>query len=880
MNNPAPAYQNSSSGMSPRQRIEAFDAALEQRYWDREQILTLLAERTAEIDAVLRELWQTHLGHTDLALYAVGGYGRGEMLPHSDLDLLIIGDRPDREQTSIEAFVHALYDLGLDVGHSVRAENEVASLAEADLTVATSLFDRRPLVVNGAVEDALRQALDPAKLWRSDRFYRAKLAEQRERHDRYANTDYGLEPNVKESPGGLRDLQTAMWVFQRHYETNDPDQLEARAILTRQERDWLVNGRRYLLWVRYGLHLVAGRKEDRLQFEHQRTLARGLGYVDTDAKLGVERFMQLYYRHVLVLRELNDIMLQVFEEQILRSAERTRIEPVNDRFQLHNGYMEVRDEHLFSDNPSAILELFVLLAAHPGIGGVRANTIRAIRANLRLIDTEFRNRPENAQLFMQLLRSPQSVVTQLTRMRRYGVLGRYLPEFGRIVGQMQHDLFHIYTVDAHTMEVIRNMRRFRLRSATQTFPIAAHCVRAVARIELLYIAGLYHDIGKGRGGDHSTLGARDAAAFCARHGLSESDSNLVEWLVQNHLLMSATAQRKDIYDPEVILEFAQTVKSERRLNYLYALTVADINATNPTLWNHWRATLLHQLYAESKRALRRGLEAPIDRAESVADCQAWARERLAQQDVADEAIDAVWEVLGDDFFLRHTPREVAEISGELGQHDPTDGALVLVRDSTPIPGETASNSIYVYMEDRPGIFSTIANMLDRERFSIYEAKVFTSADGRCCNQFVVLDSDGNPIAADAERWQQIAERLAVILDDPASEPSTAQRRLSRRARQLTRPTEVSLTTERNATSSRLQITASDRPGLLATIGQLLAELGISIIGARIATLGDRVEDTFEIKDADLRPITDPEAVYQLENHIRQEIDRSVGIANT
>lgn len=865
--------------LTPKQRLAYADSRLEARYWARESVLTLLAERTAQIDALLRELWQLHLKETDLALYAVGGYGRGEMLPHSDIDVLIVGHDPYSAAEDIEPFVQALFDLGLDVGHSVRALREIRAQARDDQTVATALFDRRPLVVNGSVAQALDQALDPSRVWSAADYYRAKLEEQRNRHAQYANADYGLEPNIKESPGGLRDLQTAMWVFQRHYGTSDPEALEAQQILTRQERDWLINGRRYLLWIRYGLHLVAGRKEDRLQFEHQRTLARRLGYVDTDAKLGVERFMQLYYRHVLTLREVNDIMLQVFDEQLLPTRGRARIEPINERFQLRNNYLEACDEAIFEAAPSTLLELFVLLAGRPGVAGVRANTIRAIRAHLHLIDDSFRSDPKNTELFLTLLRSSRSVVTQLTRMRRYGVLGRYIPEFGRIVGQMQHDLFHVYTVDAHTMEVLRNMRRFRLRSARQSNPVAAHCVRAITKIELLYIAGLFHDIGKGRGGDHSVLGAADAIEFCRRHGLNDSDTRLVAWLVEQHLTMSATAQRKDIYDPQVILEFAQMVKSERRLNYLYALTVADINGTNPTLWNNWRATLMRQLYLETKRALRRGLESPLDRAESVAETQSWARARLNAQDdpLADAAIDFVWHVLGDEFFLRHTPREVAEITEALARHDPDAGALVLVRPGTPQPGEADTNSLVVYLNDRPGTFATLVTLLDREQLSVYEAKVFTSDDGRCCNEFVVLDRDGQPVV-DPDRWSRVAEKLRQALD--AGDPVTAsRRRLSRRARQLTRPTEVSITTEPGASVSTITIIASDRSGLLATIGQLLAEVGIGIRGARITTLGDRVEDSFDIQNADGLPVTDPESVYQLENHLRQELDRSVGASS-
>ncbi|HEY5644712.1 MAG TPA: [protein-PII] uridylyltransferase, partial [Pseudomonadales bacterium] len=570
---------------SLRERLAANDANLADRYWSRHNVEDLIAARTRFFDDLLREIWAHCIperARKDLALFAVGGYGRGELFPHSDIDLLIVARRSTIWRDEIRRFLHLLYDLNLDIGHSVRRLTDCRIEAARDITIATATYERRFLSGSQKLAAKLDRVMASKRLWPSDRFFRAKRDEQIARHQQYDNVEYGLEPNLKASPGGLRDLQTAMWVFDRHFGTNDPKDLEHLGALTAQERVWLEEGRRFLWWVRFGLHLLAGRKEDRLQFEHQRALAERLGFADTDARRGVERFMSLYYQHVLALREVNDIVLQYFDESILRGRERPVIEPINERFQIRNHYIEICSDRVLEDHPSAMLEIFVIMANRRDISGVRAGTIRAIREHLYLIDEPFREDPENTRLFMELLKAPYTLVSQLTRMRRYGVLGRYIPEFGRIVGQMQHDLFHIYTVDAHTMMVIRNMRRLHFRASEAQFPVACHCVRNLAKVELLYIAGLYHDIGKGRGGDHSELGARDAVAFCQRHGLTEDDTGLVEWLVRQHLLMSSVAQRKDIYDPDVILEFASEVKSERRLDYLYALTVADSNATNQT----------------------------------------------------------------------------------------------------------------------------------------------------------------------------------------------------------------------------------------------------------------------------------------------------------
>ncbi|MCZ6709898.1 MAG: [protein-PII] uridylyltransferase [Gammaproteobacteria bacterium] len=648
-----------------KSRLAAHNADLDQRYWDRANVDVLIAERSAFFDSLVEDVWDRHMtpkAKGELAMFAVGGYGRREQFPHSDIDLLIVARQPTAHRDAISRFLNTLYDLNLEIGHAVRKVRECKGEAQRDITVATAIFERRFLFGSASLRGQVDKVLASPRLWPAAAFFKAKRDEQEQRHRHYDNVEYGLEPNVKASPGGLRDLQTVMWVCQRKFGTTDLAALQRLGMLTAQEREWLDEGRRYLWWVRFGLHLLTGRKEDHLQFEHQRALAQQLGFADTGARLGVERFMHLYYGHVLELREVNDILLQHFDEAILRNNERPKIEPINERFRIRNNYIEVCDEQVFARTPSAMLEIFVIMANRRDISGVRAQTIRLIRNHLALIDDDFRSDPANNKLFMDLLKAPYTLVSQLTRMRRYGVLARYLPEYGEIVGQMQHDLFHIYTVDAHTMMVIRHMRRFHYRSSEELFPVACHCVKNIPKIELLYVAGLYHDLGKGRGGDHSKLGATDAAAFCRRHGLNDDDTELVAWLVTQHLLMSATAQRKDIYDPDVIHEFASVVKSEMRLDYLYALTVADINATNPTLWNTWRATLLRQLYGETRKALRRGLESPIDKQTSVRACKESAIDKLKARGMRAVDVERLWRIPSDEFFLRHTPRQVAEVT--------------------------------------------------------------------------------------------------------------------------------------------------------------------------------------------------------------------------
>jgi [protein-PII] uridylyltransferase len=538
----------------------------------------------------------------------------------------------------------------------------------------------------------------------------------------------------------------------------------------------------------------------------------------------------------------------------------------------------VTSAEVFRETPSALLEIFVIMANRRDISGVRAETIRLIRQSLPLIDEDFRHDPANTRLFIALLKAPYTLVSQLTRMRRYGVLARYLPEFGEVIGQMQHDLFHIYTVDAHTMSVIRNMRRLHYRSARTDFPVAAHCVRNLPKIELLYIAGLYHDIGKGRGGDHSNLGADDAERFCRRHGLSDSDTALVTWLVRQHLLMSSTAQRKDIYDPDVIHAFASEVKSEMRLNYLYALTVADITATNPTLWNSWRASLLRTLYGETRKALRRGLESPIDRQSSIRACQESALEKLQARGLTGEQVEALWTVPGDDFFLRHTPRQVADVTERMHRHDVAKAPLVLLLDLKGQVSSEGATEIILYTRDQPNLFAASAAAMDQVDLSIYDANIHTASNGLCLNTYVVLDEAGSPLSREGGRRGEVLARLETELENPANYPAIVKRRTPRQLRQLTRATEVTLRNRRGARHTELTIIAADRPGLLATIGLLFHELGLSVQAARIVTLGERVEDVFDIVDESGKPVRDKERIYLLENTLRQLLDTQIAQA--
>ncbi len=854
---------------------------LDSRYRADADIRELIIGRAWFMDQILQRAWAQFdwLNASHLSLLAVGGYGRGELHPHSDIDLLFLmrDDQAAANRNALSGFFAFLWDINLEIGQSVRTIAQCRDEAVKDITVTTSLMESRTIVGPEQDPDSLRQEMirvtQADDVWPARDFFTAKRDEQIARHDKYYDIDYALEPNVKTSPGGLRDIQTIGWIAKRHYDANNLADLVKLGFLLPSEFEQLIRGEKLLWKLRYGLHLLAGRKEDRLLFDKQRELAAMFGYQDDDKSLAVEKLMQEYYRAVATLRELNDMLLQLFDEAILRAGEHVEVTEINNRFQVRSRYIEVRNGDVFKRFPFALMEIFVLMAQNPEIKGVRASTIRLIRENRSLIDDQFRHDIRNTSLFMELLRSPHDLTSQLRRMARYGVLGRYLPEFGAITGKMQHDLFHIYTVDAHTLQVVENMRRFRFPEAEENFPIAAHIVNKLPKIELLYIAGLYHDIAKGRGGDHSTLGMEDATLFCQRHHLSAWDAKLVSWLIGRHLLMSMTAQRKDISDPEVIHDFALQMGDKLHLDYLYALTVADINATNPTLWNAWRASLLRQLYMNTKKALRRGLENPIDRVDRIKDKQESALEKLRAKGIDDADVLAIWENTDDEYFVRESAANIVWHTESIARHKASSAAdetLVLVQDTTDTLAEGATH-IFIYTVNRNHLFAGSAAAMEQLGLNIQDARIFTSSKNYCMNTYSVLDGDGTSIGDNPRRIEEIKKTLRKYLAEPSAHLRVAKKRASRKLQHFGQQVEMDIINKEGQPWSTLELNCIDKPGILAAIGKVFAEQDIQLLNARIATLGERVEDLFFIADANDQPITDPAQIERLQQALSQEL---------
>ena len=862
-----------------RKCLEKANILMDQWFEDGEPIQKLVTGRAWLIDQVLTLAWE-HLAQNknDIALLAVGGYGRGELHPHSDIDILILLKNEDAEpfRDIIEQFLTLLWDINLKVGSSVRSLSECASQGKDDLTIITNMIEARRLSGPQSLFEAMQETISPEHMWPSKQYLTAKYQEQQFRHKKFNQTEYDLEPNLKSSPGGLRDLHMIGWVTRRHYGTDSPKELVHVGFLTEREYQMMVRARDFLWRVRWALHRQSRRPEDRLLFDHQRTLAKQFGYKNIKGgALAVEQFMQKYFRAVMILGVLNDLLLQHFDDNILDNGKHHTPTPLNDRFQVCNEYIDAISPDVFYKHPPAIIELFVLMSRNPYIRGLTAETIRALRDARHQIDDNFRNNPEVQRLFIELMCAPYALTANLRRMVRYGILGRYLPEFGRIIGQMQHDLFHNYTVDAHTLLLIKFLRRFNYKESHEQFPVACSAKQRLPKPELLYIAGLYHDIGKGRGGDHSLLGAEDARSFAQKHGLSAADASLVEWLVRHHLTMSVTAQRQDLSDPETINAFARLVGDSRRLDYLYCLTVADINATNPKLWNGWRASLLRELFKETRRALHRGLENPMDKKERLEDTQNQARIYLQDQKVDIAAAEHFWKGLGDDYFLRHNAAEIAwQTQGVLENHGQVP--LILVRESTERRYEGGS-AIFIYYPDMPHLFASCTTALGEMGLTIHDARIITSASGYALDTFIVLDANtGEPLGDDKARIERIRQHIKKVLTlDTLPSPAMNTRHISRQLKHFSRKPQIIISNDPINRRTVIEIFATDRPGLLAHMGHVFMEQHVLIQKAKISTLGEKVEDVFFVTDLKGAPISDPAKVQQLHKTLKQRLKQAL-----
>jgi [protein-PII] uridylyltransferase len=849
--------------------------------WGRERLNTLFHEGAAAdalvharshlVDEVLRAAWQKFLPElTDgLTLVAVGGYGRSELLPHSDIDILLLhsGDALEKHRKALEQLTAFNWDIGLEVGQSVRTVEECVEEAAKDITVMTNLLEARLLTGDTSLYNGMQQALTPDKVWSVKSFFEAKKAEQAARYRKYDDTGYKLEPNVKESPGGLRDIHTIAWVAKRHFGSQTLSELRERGFLTKQESDELFAGQDFLWRVRFALHMITGRREDRLLLDHQVKVAQLFGYEDDDKNKAVEQFMQLYYRRIKSLSCLNDMLLQLFDEAILHPEE-GEIEVINARFRVRNNTIEAVDDDVFRRQPWALLEIFRVLQEHPKIEGIRAQTLRMILRDSRLITDSVRNDVRARAIFIEMFREGRGLTRNLRRMNRYGVLGAYLPAFGKIVGLMQYDLFHTLTVDEHVLYVLRNARRFAMNRFKHELPFANQVMDRVAKPELLYLAAFWHDMAKGRGGDHSHIGASEAQQFCLDHGLSHSDAGTVAWLVESHLMMSLTAQKQDVSDPNVVAAFARKVEDRDRLDLLFLLTCADIRGTNPALWNSWRESLLNELYNSTARALERGLDDPVRIEERVGELRDQALALLADQGIDPQQANAVWTRFDNDYFLRHSPEELAWHLPEILKVREEQLPLVLVHSISD-----RGTTVFVYTRDRDHLFGLSTGVLARLGLNILDARLHTTNDGFVLDSYAVVENDNSTIQPGV-RFDEIRSALRKVLSDPEVSTIDVNRRASQRLKHFNTPTHIHFRQDEARKRTIMELVTADQAGLLSMVGRVFQKRGILLDAAKIGTIGERAEDVFYITDRMHRPIKDDKVLDDLREVLTRTLDRT------
>ena len=818
----------------------------------------LLHRHAKLIDCIVKSVWAQSGVAAGAALAATGGYGRGELYPHSDIDLLVLLAREPggEERWALERLIGTLWDIGLEIAHSVRTVQGCADAAAKDITVRTTLLEARYLtgsrVLFRKMETALAGVIEPVG------FFKAKKLEQEQRHAKHQDSPYSLEPNLKEAPGGLRDLQVIQWIARASGIGRRWSDLVAHGLIERAEARQLARHEALLQDQRIRLHYLAGRREDRIVFDFQNALAVQHGYADTPQHRASEAMMQRYYWTAKTVTQLNTILMQNLEARLMPQADS---EPrlLNERFRIKGELLEVIDEATFQREPTSILESFLLMMQHPELRGMTAPTLRALWRARFFVNSKFRKDPLARLLFLHILQQPSGVVHEFRRMNQYGILGRYLPQFGRIVGQMQHDLFHVYTVDQHILMVLRNLRRFTMPEFAHEFPLCSELMSGFERRWLLYVAALYHDIAKGRGGDHSELGSTDVRSFSRRHGLSGEDRKLVEFLVEHHLSMSQTAQKQDVHDPEVVRAFAGRVGSERRLVALYLFTVADVRGTSPKVWNGWKAKLLEDLYRATRRVLT---GEPLAHDAALAEKQAEATRLLRLYALSDAVKDRLWPQLDTAYFLRHDAQEIAWHTRNLHYRVEADKPVVKAR----LAAFGEGLQIMIYTRDREALFARISGYFDRAAFNIAEAKVHTTRNGYALDTFLIMGQG---------REAHYQDRIAMIEADLAAEvqseaPLAPPRggRLSRRVRHFPISPQVDIRPDERGAYQVLSIVASDRPGLLYAVARTLARYHINLQTARINTLGDRAEDVFLVSG---EALANPKTVLQLEQDLLQEL---------
>lgn len=848
-----------------KQTLKQFKDELCSELCQHGSITTITYKLIAYIDNALLNLFQKNELHIEnrICLLALGSYGRRELQLHSDVDLLLLHtENPDSQLIQkAQAFIQDCWDIGLDISHQLTTVTACANLAETDLSVISSILDMRRLCGRGALMEELQYLTHPLHMWPSSEFFYAKQSEQQQRHTRYGETAYNLEPNIKQGSGGLRDLQILSSIAKRHFGINKLADGIYYNFITEKEYEELIHSQHFLWRVRFALHYLAGKREERLLFDYQIKLASLFGFVDKPHSLAIEQFMKAYFKVIKRIKELNEMLLQWFSEATMHH-EKQHIESLSSFFQLSNNFIEVKHKQIFSQNPSTLFELFLWIAKRPSISGVRASTIRLIREHLYLINKRFRASTTVTDYFIALFKNDNNPYHALHYMNKYGVLSQYLACFASVTGQMQYDLFHVYTVDQHTLFVIRNLTRFLEQDAAKQFPLAVKLMSTIEKRHVLYLAALFHDIAKGRHGDHSSLGAEEARLFALRHRMSNDESNLIIWLVQNHLLMSQTAQRKDIYDPETIQQFCSLIPEPWYLDYLYLLTVADICATNQTLWNSWKDSLLKELYHAASLA-QHHQKILIDETALCELRKKQALDLLVADKIAPEKVNQIWQHFKSKYFLHESPEMIARQTKAILECQEFPLIMILPHHSQ------GGTEVFIYMPHRDERFTITTTVLSNHLASIQEATILTCENNFDLDTYIILDEQHQAFF-DKQRTLTIQQALMKELTNTNSRlPVFSKRRLSRTLEHFKIKPQITFDEEPGVRYTRLFLVATDRPGLLARVSRIFFEQRIHLHNAKISTAGERAEDMFYISTQTGLPLNEQEKNRLAEGLIQQ-----------
>ena len=832
----------------------------------------LVESRVKSIDSVLQDAWDLFvtddLRNAPIALAAVGGYGRQELNPFSDIDILLLVENKHIQTAERigKPFIRFLWDIGLEVGHSVRTLDDCIKQARADITVMTNLLEARYSAGDRTLFNHLVSKLSTPKIWPANKFFRAKLEEQERRHHKFADTAYNLEPNVKDGPGGLRDIHTISWVAMRYFGSASLYELVTHEFLNESEYQTLIRGRNYLWKMRNELHFIAGRREDRLLFSHQLKLAKRFGHFDDDSNKAVEKLMKTYFRTVKELRYINLLMLQHFDESIL-ARRRQKVKQLTENFRTVDGFLNFVDPANVEKRPELLIHACALFQRTADIRGIRASTLRQMRLQKHLIDRQLRSKPSVRSALLEIFKNPHRLSETLNLMNETGILGAMVPEFGRVVGQMQYDLFHVYTVDAHSLNVLWHLQKFTSAEVSSSIPLVYETMKRITKPERLFIAGLFHDIAKGQGGDHSELGEQQSYRFCKRTGMSEYDAHFVAWLVRHHLAMSYSSQREDWNDTQVISRFAAKVGDQDHLDNLYLLTVADMQGTGPTVWNEWKGKMLEHAYLATSRALLMGKLPHEELEPRINEIKSDALSAVSTKSEPRKAARIFWELLEDEYFLSYDASTIAWHAQNVTPAGVVDLPLVAFRAHPSI--EVVQSLVVAPASEE--LFTIICGAFDRCFLNVVEARIHPLKTGLTAFSFVVLQREMQDYGATRDpKWYEQEVRKAIIARIIEHVPRTVTP--DRVARHVSIPTSVSFSQSPGNDYTMLEVSAHDRPGLLYLVARTLLEHKIRLLSAKITTSGARVEDVFFVVDRDGNLLTDPTVQQTLEAGIFESLN--------